>query len=903
MTWHGLQIEHLGGALAINLLALAWFFWGRGQQLVAHGPSRDPAWNWLAGAALLGATQLIVWIVLAATQLADWPDWLPAALSAGTAASGLAAGVAAWRWAGGALSRSGGWSALAAGAVFAAILPRSGSAIGGAGWAAAALAFLLTNGSRLSRPARSAIGGALAIFALADFFSPDLTRLLLRLPSEQLPQWGSRELMTFSGMALAALIAGLVLWISDRPRRLRHIAVAVALTSVVLAWSWHDADGNAEARDREWAALARAARSLAPAVARLNLDDTAIASRPEFAALVAVLRPLEAADPSRGHYWLWSVRDDTVVQVADTTSLGGTAGMRITPPGYRLKQLPNLAIRAARGERFESALFFFNGEQCYGLHVPMRATDADAPVGWLEVAVPAKIYGPLLSDRRPTVIIGLLHLAGLGALVLAGRTWLAAARRLHDQAVEAAATARAKNEMAGLVSHELRTPLQVMLGHLELLSPAPLPLETQHALSIIDQQCRQLLGLVNDTLDLCALEAGQLPVRPARFSPAALAEATVRDFRPLAESRHLSLELCLAPSLPALVETDAARLRQILTNLVANAIKYTPTGEVRLTAGAETGTAGRLVFTVSDSGPGLPAAVLARLGEPFHPGPASGGTGLGLALVQRLCTHLGGEFSAVNLPDAGCIVSVHLPAARAVPDAPAFDAPAPTPAGSTALSGIRIVLAEDNTLVRDLIATYLRGLGAEVEAVADGSAALSACRANPPDAVLLDLAMPGVDGRTAARALRQSQPGANVPKLIVGFSAESLTEPEARAAGFDRFFVKPVSLTELAAVFTPATPAVAPSDQGSARLRLLFAREVPGQLAALKAAVGSANRAEVARLAHYLQSSAYALSDEPLRAACSTLRRWAESPSSDTPPDEALRNVETQILRVLKTVA
>lgn len=902
MIWPELQIEHLATALMVSWLALGWFCWGWAQRPTLLNSQRDPTWNWLAGAALLGSLQLATWLALIQSRFEMWPGWVHVVLSAFIAAQGAAAAIAAWAWAGRPVSRAGGWGVLISVTFFSLGFESAARGFGGAGWAAVAFVLLFKNVGGFSRSSRVALSVVLAGLAGTEAALPDLTTLVLRLPSEQPMAWGSFDLSALALNTAAVLIAGLLLWIVDRPPRWRLVACGVAGAMILFGFGARLARQHQAARERTWSELEAVAGALAAPLSALRIESADV-QRPEYADVVAAIAAHEAKSSFPVHLWLWAVRDGMVVHVADIGSLGGRSGAPQTPPGYRYPQLYNFLLRAVRGERFESGPFFVAGEQRMGLHVPVPSSSAGSPRDWLQAAMPFSVWKYQFSDPRASALIGVLCLLAVGTLILAGRTWLEATRLLHERVVEAAATARAKNEMVGLVSHELRTPLQVILGHLELLSPAPLPQATQHTLLIIDQQCRQLLGLVNDTLDLCALEAGQLPLRPARFSPAALAEATVRDFRPLAETRQLWLELSLDPSLPALVETDAARLRQILTNLVANAVKYTPTGRVRLFAGAEDGPAGRLVFKVSDTGPGLPASVLARLGEPFHPGPVSGGTGLGLALVQRLCTHLGGEFSASNVATGGCIVTVLLPAARAVPDAPAFDAPSSAPVGSPALSGIRIVLAEDNTLVRDLIATHLRSLGAEVEAVADGSAALSACRANPPDAVLLDLAMPGVDGRTAARALRQSQPGTNVPKLIVGFSAEALTEPEARAAGFDRFFVKPVSLTDLAAVFAPVMPSVTPPDQGSARLRLLFAREAPGQLAALKVAVANDNRREVVRLAHYLQSSAYALSDEPLRAACSALRAWAESTDRNTKPDEALRNVEVQILRVLKTEA
>jgi signal transduction histidine kinase/DNA-binding response OmpR family regulator len=895
MNWPELQLEHLVAAATVSWLALAWFCWGSGQRLTAHGSLRDPAWNWLAGAALLGALEFLAWLVVTQLRLDSWPEWARTLVAIFTAAQGVTAALTAWVWTGRTLSRAAGWCAL-----FGAALLTSASAaivpvLAGLGWLSLALVFLFRDSSGLARPNRLAFGGALIVLAVAEAVAPDLTHLVLRLPSELPVQWGSRELVTLSLISASVLAAGSCLWVADRPRRAVWGAGALAAGLALWLYSWVVAHHHAQERAATWDRLETAATALAPAVAprRLEPDEVRL---PAYAGLVAQLMEFEHSFSQPAYLWLWTERNGMVVHVADTANLGNRATAPRTPPGYRYPQLHNFVLRAQRGERFESGPYFVAGDRRVGLHVPLRL-ESGPPVAWLQLSMPFSKWLETISDPRVPALIVLLCVGGLTGLVLAGQTWLHTTRKLHGQAVEADASARAKNEMAGLVSHELRTPLQVVLGHLELLAATPQPPETQRTLKVIEGQCRQLLGLVNDTLDLCALEAGQLPLRPVRFSPKVLAEVTVRNLQPLASKRGLACELVLQPGLPDLVEADAARIQQILTNLLANAVKYTAQGSVRLNVSRELPPASRLVFTVTDTGPGLPTTVLARLGEAFQTGPSRQGTGLGLAMVRRLCAHLGGEFSVANAASGGCVATVRLPAAIAAPDDSLFGSRAPMAQPAPALDGLRLVLAEDNTLVREMITAHFRSLGAQVEAVADGAAAVYLCRVAPPDAVLLDLAMPGMDGRTAARALRQS--GAAAPRLIVGLSAEAISDEEARLAGFDRFFVKPVALADLAAVFSPMARDAQPAATPAGRIRQIFQREAPGQLSALRAAAAQGNRQEVARLAHYLQGSAYALSNETLRAACTELRRRAEAPGGTLEADELLRTLEEEARRVL----
>ena len=262
------------------------------------------------------------------------------------------------------------------------------------------------------------------------------------------------------------------------------------------------------------------------------------------------------------------------------------------------------------------------------------------------------------------------------------------------------------------------------------------------------------------------------------------------------------------------------------------------------------------------------------------------------------CPATGGSRITVRLPAPRATPTVDMPAARASAD------PAPD-----ALAGLRVVLAEDNTLVREILQTNLQQLGAEVEAVADGAAALAACRLHAPHAVILDVMMPVINGRKVAQALHAAASGQLRPQLLVGLSAQALSEEEARADGFDHFFIKPVSRAKLAAVLAPLRPTAGqvgvpsspvPAGASPGRLLALFASEAPAQLAALHAAVARQDRPEVGRLAHYLQSSAYALNDEPLRAACAALKNWAEKDREPADGTQPLQRVETELIRLMR---
>ncbi|HTN76814.1 MAG TPA: ATP-binding protein, partial [Pirellulaceae bacterium] len=327
------------------------------------------------------------------------------------------------------------------------------------------------------------------------------------------------------------------------------------------------------------------------------------------------------------------------------------------------------------------------------------------------------------------------------------------------------------------LSHEIRTPLTAMLGYVEILLEEAEQLEFQApargALEIIGSSSRHLLDLVNGLLDWARLDAGgNLKPRPA--DPLALADEVLMLLQSRVSSPAVQLRLEHDASVPAELLTDPLRLRQILLNLVGNALKFTTFGEVRLvvSAVALSPRKTRLVIDVIDTGVGLTAEEISHLFRPFSQPSAHGrssGTGLGLVISQRLCRLLGGQLTVHSVPGVGSTFRVELPCDLASNEE-SEDSREPLPAAPCAgqpLSGYKILLAEDHLETRRLLGIVLRKAGAELTEVTNGdeacAIALAARRragsnaittSQPFDVVILDRQMPLCDGITAARQLR-----------------------------------------------------------------------------------------------------------------------------------------------------
>ena len=389
------------------------------------------------------------------------------------------------------------------------------------------------------------------------------------------------------------------------------------------------------------------------------------------------------------------------------------------------------------------------------------------------------------------------RMMGLNIDVTAGKTAeaaLIAAKAAADAArLEAERASAAKSEFLATMSHEIRTPLNGVIGYADLLlDEADLgPAARRHA-DRIRSAGAALLTVVNDVLDFSKVEAGQIEIVPRPFALEALIDNAVSIVRPSAERKGLALSIACGPDLPSWIEGDEDRLRQILLNLLNNAVKFTPEGRIDLTVEAGQGGVGTLCFTVRDTGIGIPADKCDRLFRRFSQVDGSisreyGGTGLGLAISKSLVELMGGTIGVASAPGRGSTFRFAVPLPAATPAARCEP-----PAAAIRATGRRLLLAEDVPLNQELARTILEGAGHAVDVVGDGVAAVAAVQARAYDLVLMDVQMPVMDGLTATRRIRAL--GGSAGRLpIVAMTANVLPQQvaELRAAGLDDHVGKP----------------------------------------------------------------------------------------------------------------
>ena len=348
----------------------------------------------------------------------------------------------------------------------------------------------------------------------------------------------------------------------------------------------------------------------------------------------------------------------------------------------------------------------------------------------------------------------------------------------------------AKTEFLATMGHEIRTPMTGVLGMTELLLRTPLD-ETQRSYAHnIQTSGQMMLRLVNDSLDLARIEAGKLELEARPFDLHALLHDLAVLAQPLARGKGLHWEASIASDAPRHVVGDAVRLKQVVLNLINNAIKFTTDGGIavelaRAPAGVQ--------LTVRDSGPGIAPADQARLFQRFAQvdGPHRGaGSGLGLAICRELITRMGGEITLHSEPGRGSTFGVVVPLVESI--APEVSAAVPNVVASPVLQ--RVLLVEDDGTVAAVVGGLLAANRHRVCHVENALAALSELAASPYDVVLIDLDLPGIDGLALARMIRTRE-GAAVRMRLVGISARSVGNEEAEclAAGMDAFLRKPVS--------------------------------------------------------------------------------------------------------------
>jgi PAS domain S-box-containing protein len=479
---------------------------------------------------------------------------------------------------------------------------------------------------------------------------------------------------------------------------------------------------------------------------------------------------------------------------------------------------------------------------------------------------------------------------------------------------EADAANRAKSDFLANMSHEIRTPMNAILGYTELMRRGyhATAEEVAKYLDIIHGSGKHLLELINDILDLSKVEAGRLDVERIACEAHIVVRDVVRSMQVKAEEKGVSLRVEFPEALPATVLTDPSRLRQIVTNLVGNGLKFTQHGGVTVTLRVRQDiTPPLLAIDIADTGIGIAADKLGAIFEPFVQAEASttrlfGGTGLGLAISRRFARALGGDVTASSVPGQGsCFhVSVETGALDGVAwlsaeQLVATQAVVPqTDMASWRFKPARVLVVDDGAENRQLVRLVLEAAGLQVIEAEHGGIALECVAAQPIDLVLMDVQMPVMDGYTATRELRAR--GYARPVLALTANAMKGFEHDLDAAGFTGHLTKPVDidgmLAELArhlegtrseAESVRPSAAIAPSVQAvesrlahHPRLRKVvrnFALQMPGKLHAMRLAVDRRDFAALAALAHWLKGSAGTVGFDDFFGPAEALEKLAQA--------------------------
>ncbi|MBA2608732.1 MAG: MASE1 domain-containing protein [Actinobacteria bacterium] len=497
---------------------------------------------------------------------------------------------------------------------------------------------------------------------------------------------------------------------------------------------------------------------------------------------------------------------------------------------------------------------------------------------------------------------------------------------------EAREASRLKSAFLANMSHEIRTPMNGVMGMVGLLLDTKLTPKQRDYIQTMSTSAASLGAIIDDILDVSKIEAGKLALDAGDFALRPLVNATVAPFLPIAAERGIKLSSSVAAEVPDGLYGDSRRLKQVVSNLLANAVKFTSTGEVKL-AVLSSGRALRV--EVHDTGIGIPKEACARLFEPFVQADASttrrfGGTGLGLAICRDLVTLMGGEIGVESNPGSGSLFWFTVPLKRAAKALPAPQVPLPAP--ETAVDAIRVLVVEDNPVNRKVAVGMLSQLGYRVDVAVDGVAAVEAFGTNKFDAILMDCQMPRMDGYDATRTIRSMETTRRTPIIAMTASAMAADREQCMAAGMDDFLTKPVARDLLAGALrsciegkaasrkekiVTATPSASNKRFDAATLASLrsmdddgtflgelvemFSGDVATDVATLRAAIATGDAKAARGVAHRQKGASGNLGLRALSAAFAAIEAAADTDM--TAAAQALDDVDKELVAALKYLA
>lgn len=477
---------------------------------------------------------------------------------------------------------------------------------------------------------------------------------------------------------------------------------------------------------------------------------------------------------------------------------------------------------------------------------------------------------------------------------------------LHRARARAEEASKVKGSFLAKISHEIRTPLNALMGLTHLLMDSPLNAQQQRWLGLIDRSSESLLNLLTHVLDLARIESGKVRIESVRFDLHSLLDDLSALYQEQARQRSLRFELEQAPELPRYLETDGTRLRQVLTNLISNAIKFTPTnGQIRLMADtvAHAREPGRVLvrLRVRDTGIGIAPSLHATIFDEFVQAESTtsqhyGGTGLGLAISAKLARLMGGDIALDSALEQGSTFTVTLPLSATpqeaddVPlDQTAVSAPsASSPLGTERFKGLQVLTVDDHPVNELLMQALLSRLGCEVLLARDGHQAVAQWERSGVRLVLMDVQMPGMNGLQATQAIRQveARQPARPRTWVIGVTANVTTGDRERCldAGMDGYVSKPIrpgalvdamaaAMEAFASEARPTAPAPPPSAPGGqpaepgsasalaeelftpAQVHQLLSKDLPLRLSLLQQASRSQRASEALAQCHLLRGT------------------------------------------------